>query len=102
MTKDALPTLLKLQKEQQMDTFRPSANLPPCKVQNTEEFRDSSGDDHSQLRADQIAPRLKRKAFSYAGLPVLAQQRFAARIKKHSAQRITVSKTVDKEQHAPK
>ena len=95
MTKDALPTLLKLQKEQQMDTFRPSAKLPPCKVQNTEEFRDSSG-------ADQIAPRLKRKAFSYAGLPVLAQQRFAARIKKHSAQRITVSKTVNEEQHAPK
>ena len=85
-----------------MDTFRPPAKPPQHAVQNLTELRDSSEDENSQLKTDQIP--IKRKAFSFAGLPVLAQQRLS-RIKlkqNQSAQRITVPKTVNEEQPVSK
>jgi len=76
VTKDALPRLLMLLKEQQMDSFRASAKPPNNNDQIFGELQDSSEDETSRQRGDQMT--VKRKAFSYAGLPMLAQQRFSS------------------------
>lgn len=57
-----------------MDTFRAPAKPPPKAYQHCEELR--SEDEIGRLETDQIP--LKRKAFSFVGLPVLAQQRFSS------------------------
>lgn len=74
MKKDVLPRLLTLLKEQEMDTFRPSAKPPKNVEPNFDEHQDWSEDEMNRVRGDQTT--VKRKAFSSAGLPVLAQQRF--------------------------
>ena len=71
MKKDALPRLLKLLREQEIDTFRKSANPPNNSNDDFHDLRDSSEDENNRLRGDQMT-RKKRKAFSFAGLPVLA------------------------------
>ena len=76
MTKHALPRLLNFKREQQLDTFRASAKPPPRAYQPSDELRGCSEDEMSLLKTDQIP--LKRKAFSFAGFPVLAQQRFSS------------------------
>lgn len=74
--KHALPRLLNLQKEQQLDTFRASAKRPPEVYQPSDERRGSSADEMGRLKSEQIP--LKRKDFSFAGFPVLAGQRFSS------------------------
>ena len=75
-TKHALPKLLNLQREQQMDTFRSPAKPPSEAYQHCDELPGCSEGEIGRLETDQIP--FKRKAFSFAGLPVLAQQRFSS------------------------
>ena len=91
MTKHALPRLLNFKREQQLDTIRASAKPPPRAYQPSDELRGGSEDEMSLLKTDQIP--LKRKAFSFAGFPVLAQQRFSSlRKQTQTAQNSLVSK----------
>ena len=86
-----MPRLLKLQGEQQLDTFRASAKPPHDTYQHSDELRGCSEDENGRMKTDQIP--LKRKAFSYAGLPILAQQRFSSlRKQTRTAQNSLVSK----------
>ena len=75
-TKHVLPKLLNLQREQQMDTFRSPAKPPSEAYQHCDELPGCSEGEIGRLETDQIP--FKRKAFSFAGLPVLAQQRFSS------------------------
>ena len=95
MKKDALPRLLKLHKEQKMDTFRPSAKPQKNTVPNFDEHQDWSAEHEiNRVRGDQTA--VKRKAFSFAGLPVLAQQRFYnAKKQNQVAQNLSTSKDIN-------
>ena len=96
MKKDALPQLLSLLKEQEMDTFRPSAKPPKNAEPNFDEHQDSLGseDEMNRVRGDQTT--VKRKAFSFAGLPVLAQQRFYnAKKENQVAQNPSISKDIN-------
>ena len=71
MKREAIPKLLKLLKEQQNDTFRAAAKPPFNSNENFDELRDSSEDENSRVKGEQVT-RMKRRAFSFAGLPVLA------------------------------
>lgn len=82
---------MNLQREQQLDTFRASAKPPPEIYQPSDELRGGSEDEMSRLKTDQLP--LKRKAFSFAGFPVLAQQRFSSlRKQTQTAQNSLVTK----------
>ena len=69
--REAIPKQLKLLKEQQNDTFRAAAKPPNEGNENFDELRDSSEDENSRVKGEQVT-RMKRRAFSFAGLPVLA------------------------------
>ena len=69
--REAIPKLLKLLKEQQNNTFRAAAKPPNNSNENFDELRDSSEDENSRVKGEQVT-RMKRRAFSFAGLPVLA------------------------------
>ena len=71
MKRESIPKLLKLLKEQQNDTFRAAAKPPNNSNENFDELRDSSEDENSRVKGEQVT-RMKRRAFSFAGLPVLA------------------------------
>ena len=93
MKKDVLPRLLTLLKEQEMHTFRPSAK-PPKSAEPRTEHQDWSEDEMNRVRGDQTT--VKRKAFSFAGLPVLAQQRFNnAKKQNQVAQNPSISKDIN-------
>ena len=80
-----------MQTEQQLDTFRASAKPPPAVYQPSDELPGCSEDEVSRLKTDQIP--LKRKPFSFAGFPVLAQQRFSSlRKQAQTAQNSLVTK----------
>lgn len=66
MKREAIPKLLKLLKEQQNDTFRAAAKPPNNSDENFDEL-----DENSRVKGEQVT-RMKRRAFSFAGLPVLA------------------------------
>lgn len=85
-----MPKLLKLQREQQLDTFRASAKPPPDAYRTSDELRDCSEDEIGRLKVDE-GP-LKRKGFSFAGFPVLAQQKFSSLRKSQTVQSSIVSK----------
>lgn len=90
-TKHALPKLLNLQREQQLDTFRASAKAPPEAYQPSHERRGSSADEMGRLKTEQMP--MKRKDFSFPGFPVLAQQRFSSlRKQSQTAQNSRVTK----------
>lgn len=78
-----------------MDTIRTSAKHQNNK--NFDELQDSSEDENNRVRGDQMS--LKRKAFSYAGLPVLAQQRFSSIKKQNHAAQSTLNSKEIKEQN---
>ena len=71
MKREVIPKLLRLLKEQQNDTFRAAAKPPNNSNENFDELRDSSEDENSRVKGEQVT-RMKRRAFSFAGLPVLA------------------------------
>ena len=69
--REAIPKLLKLLKEQQNDTFRAAAKPPNEGNENFDELRDSSEGENSRVKGEQVTI-MKRRSFSFAGLPVLA------------------------------
>ncbi|XP_078366245.1 uncharacterized protein LOC144650439 [Oculina patagonica] len=87
-TTSALPKLLELQREQQLDTFRASAKPLPDTYRTADELRDWSEDEMNRLRADEVP--WKRKTGSFPVVPLLAQQRFRSMRKQNQNAQISL------------